>query len=134
MIGFIFLNSALDAPTSSVHSSAVLEFINSMLAKIGTTITLTENFVRKCAHFVEYSLLGTLILFAMYSYDLKAKKSAFATLISGFSVAFIDECIQLFSQGRSAQFSDVMLDFSGVCFSVAIILFIYKLLRKVRKY
>lgn len=121
MIGFIFFNSALDADLSSDHSGGVREFINSVLSSLHTNIVLSEHFVRKCAHFAEYFVLGTLLFYTVYSYVLKLSKRIYIAPLSGLLVACIDESIQLFSEGRSAQISDVMLDFFGVC--LAVILF-----------
>ncbi|MBQ7133688.1 MAG: VanZ family protein [Ruminococcus sp.] len=120
MIAFIFINSALDADTSSKESMGVLQFINNIFSTLNINLTLSENFVRKCAHFVEYFVLGTLLFFTARAFaDLQIRK-LFVPLCVGFLTACVDETIQLFSFGRSGQFTDVLLDFFGVCTAVFI--------------
>ena len=130
---YIFRNSLVDASASTVQSTSMLEFIQNMFESIGMNLTLTENFVRKCAHFAEFSLLSVSLFLLYSSYFLTNKKTFAFTLLTGFAVASADETLQLFSYGRSAQFSDVLLDFSGVLFCAAIIslvILIYKSKRK----
>lgn len=135
LITFIFINSSLDAEMSTVHSTGVREFINCVLSALNIGIVLSENFVRKCAHFVEYFVLGTLLYYTVKSFILKPDKRIMTAPCVGLVVAVIDECIQLFSVGRSAQATDVLLDFSAVVFAtiiwISVSLFIKKL--KVRK-
>ncbi len=132
-ISFIFLNSSLDAVASSTQSFSVREFINSFLHSLNLNITLTDYFVRKCAHFVEYFVLGTLLFFTVKSFLSEFSVKVFAGTAIGLAVAIIDEIIQLFSDGRSAQFSDVLLDFSGVFIAACVLYFIIKY-KKIRKY
>ncbi len=127
MISFIFLNSALDADTSSAQSLGVREFINSVLHSLNINIILTENFVRKTAHFVEFFVLGVLLFATVRSFITKLGTRILYAPCVGFLVACIDEFIQRFSDGRSCQFSDVLLDFSGVCTAVFVLLLVSKL-------
>ncbi len=131
IISFIFGNSLLDASASTVHSTGVREFINSILGNIGFKFEFSENFVRKCAHFAEYFTLSVSTFFMFLSYLRKHKNTLLLTLSSGLITASVDETIQLFSKGRSAQISDVMLDFSAVL-SAACILYIIVLKFKKR--
>lgn len=133
MISFIFLNSALDADSSNTYSFGVREFINSVLQSLNISITLTEHFVRKTAHFVEFFVLGALLFATVRSFikELGAKL-LFAPCI-GLLVACIDEFIQRFSVGRSCQLTDVLLDFSGVCTAVILLYLISKLCSKKSK-
>lgn len=126
MIGFIFYNSSLSADDSTVHSTGVRELINNLLSTLNIDVVLSENFVRKCAHFAEYSVLGTLLFFTVKSYINKLDLKITISLILGLVTACIDEIIQLFSAGRSGQFSDVILDFFGVCTAVLLFYFIFK--------
>ncbi len=121
MVGFIFINSALPADVSSQESGSITELINSLLSRVGIGLALSEHLVRKFAHFIEYFVLGTLLFYTVRSFNLRRTKSVFVVPLIGFLVASVDETIQLFSFGRSAQVSDVLLDFIGV-FS-AVILF-----------
>lgn len=127
LITYIFINSSFDADTSDSHSLGIRAMINDFFASINICIVLSDHFVRKCAHFVEFFALGTLLFFTVKSYIQSVDKRLFFAPLVGFVVACIDEFIQLFSQGRSAQISDVMLDFSGVCTAVLIFICIHKL-------
>ena len=120
IIAFIFANSATDAESSSQSSSSIMEILNSFLNFCHIDLTLSEHFVRKLAHFVEYFVLGGSIFLTMRSFSLRKTYCVFAVPLTGFVIASIDETIQRFSLGRSCQFSDVMLDFVGVLVAVFI--------------
>lgn len=124
MILFIFINSSLDAASSTVHSTGVREFINSLLHSLNIPIVFTEYFVRKCAHFAEYFVLGTLLFFTVKSFVSKLCSKIMLAPVLGLIVACVDETIQLFSAGRSGQFTDVLLDFGAVITAFVIFLFV----------
>lgn len=132
MIAFIFINSSLDADTSSRESMGVLEFINNILSSLEIDLILSENFVRKCAHFAEYFVLGTLLYYTVGSFTEIQVKKLVASLAVGLLTACVDETIQLFSLGRSGQFSDVLLDFFGVCTAVLLFYCITKWVSKIK--
>lgn len=134
IISFIFGNSLLDASASTVHSTGVREFINSIISNFGFEFEFTENFVRKCAHFVEYFVLSLSLFFMYLSYLKKNTRILIATLLTGLVTACIDETIQLFSAGRSGQFSDVMLDFSAVITAACILYVVVLKFKKRGKY
>ena len=127
MISFIFLNSSLDADESSLHSAGLRELINSVLHSLNINIILTENFVRKTAHFVEFFTLGVLLFATVRSFISKLSARILYAPLIGFVVACTDEFIQFFSPGRACQFTDVLLDFSGVCTAVFMLLLVSKL-------
>lgn len=133
IITFIFINSSLDASASTVQSSGVLDIIHEVLKKVGITLTLSENFVRKCAHFVEYFTLSVSLFFMYKTYFEKILHIGISTLSTGFVTACIDETIQLFSYGRSAQFSDVLLDFFAVMTAFLVLYIITLIIKKKEK-
>ncbi len=130
MMAFIFINSALDADASSKESMGVLELLNNLLKSLNVDLLLSENFVRKCAHFAEYFVLGILLYFTVSSFADKRPRTLLVPLIVGFFTACVDETIQLFSIGRSGQFSDVLLDFSGVFTAVFIFYILINLFKR----
>ena len=77
-----------------------------------THIELVHFLVRKAAHFTEYFILG--VLLSLTVREAKWKKVLLAPWVLGTLVASCDETIQLFSDGRAGQVTDVMLDSSGV--------------------
>ena len=132
-VGFIFYNSAQNADESEQASSAVLESVNAMLRSLGLSAELSEHFIRKLAHFTEYSALGWLLGGAVYSYAPDARRLLMIAPATGLCVAVCDELIQLSSQGRSCQFSDVILDFSAVLTAVLLLALILCVRARKRK-
>ncbi len=103
----IWIHSAMPASVSSRESSSVMNFIRPVLELFVGRGNVSEHLVRKLAHFTEYFVLGVELSF-------RKKKKFLNGLIIAFVVAFLDETIQIFSAGRSAQITDVWLDMSGV--------------------
>ncbi len=83
--------------------------------------------VRKAAHFSEYALLGYLMGLLCVSRD---GRSRFLLPEAGcLAAAAVDECIQLFSVGRSAQLRDVCIDLSGATLGLTVALVLLAVLR-----
>lgn len=113
LIGFIFSNSVQTADVSSVSSGRIMNFLNGICGALGLKFVFTQEIVRTLAHFGEFGLLGVLSLLSTLScFGIKVK-----SLILSFAVfsltALADECIQLFSDGRAFQLSDLVIDISG---------------------
>lgn len=90
-----------------------MAFLNGICGALGLEFTFTQAVVRTLAHFCEFGLLGVLSLLTALSY-LGVKAKTLIISIASFSfTAFIDECIQLFSDGRAFQLSDLVIDISG---------------------
>lgn len=113
LIVFIFSNSLKTAEVSSVSSGRVVDFLNSICVSLKLKFTFTQQIVRPLAHFCEFGLLGVLSSLTAISYFTVKAKSMIISLISFSFIAFIDECIQLFSDGRAFQVSDMLIDFAG---------------------
>lgn len=129
-VAAIFFNSSLDAVESTEQSSPITEWVNSILAILHFPFTVTEGFIRKAAHFSEYTVLGLLLSTTVYLYRQNKKKTVLTALPIGASVAICDELIQLIPAGRSSQVSDVLIDSCGVAFGMLIILFIISIIEK----
>ena len=129
-IGFIFYNSSLNADESTIHSTGVRELINNLLSSLNINIYLSEHFVRKCAHCAEYFVLGVMLFFTVKSYIVSLDYKIVIALCVGLLTASVDEIIQLYSDGRSGQLTDVILDFIGVCTAVCILYIIFKCVSK----
>ncbi len=120
----IFIFSAQTAENSSTMSDSVVEAVygNEYIGSHSVTL-----FVRKAAHFLEYSLLGALL----YIGNIKAlNKSTGVCVIIAAALAGLyavtDEIHQYFVPGRACMLSDVILDFcgslTGASFAAGIIL------------
>ncbi len=83
-----------------------------------------QHIVRKCAHFTEYMVLGLMLRLCLESwFGRKVRKSRSLTIADfcgGTIYACTDEFHQLLIEGRSGQWSDVLVDGSGVLLGVLI--------------
>lgn len=114
-IAFIFHNSITPGEESSRQSAGVLALILSVLEHLGIAGGwITEHIVRKMAHFTEYAGLGVLLRICISGYSFDSWKRFLVHGWLGTLVPLTDETIQLFSEGRSGQISDVWLDIAGV--------------------
>lgn len=114
-VAFVFSNSMKAAAESAQQSSRVLELVQQILAGAGLgNIGITEHFIRKAAHFAEYTCMGLLIFQTVRSLQRPWTETVLCIMLLGILIPFADETIQLFVEGRSGQISDVWLDMSGV--------------------
>ena len=107
---FIFLMSNQPAETSDSQSLGII----SILSKLGIDMSgifgdIANFIVRKCAHFLEYMILGFLII----KEDLKIKYIILIVIGSVFLYACTDEFHQLFVSGRDGNLRDIFIDTSG---------------------
>ena len=90
--------------------------------------------VRKIAHFGEYTLLGFLLRLCLESWFGHRMKKRSALLLMAFIIGTLyagtDEWHQLLIDGRSGQWSDVLLDGCGVLFGAFLG---YRLIKNDRK-
>lgn len=120
-IGLIFGNSATPAVYSSAESNWVTDLLNRITGAMGLAfIRFSEGFVRKAAHFTEYTGLGILLTLSLLRYDFFAGKKRWRLVPLGFLIACADEGIQYFTPGRDCNGKDVLLDTCGVLFGVAV--------------
>ena len=114
-VGFIFHNSLTPADESSRQSGGVLQMILRFVQWIGMEGGwITEHLVRKTAHFAEYTLLGILLGITLRQYEAGMALMRILQCWIGTMVPLVDETLQLFTEGRSGQISDVWLDMAGV--------------------
>lgn len=110
---FIFHNSMFPGPQSSNQSQYVMTLLNHILGTFGLPVTLSEHFVRKLAHFIEYFVLGILMTATIKSYGRPVIESVFTVLFFLLLIPVADELIQFFTPQRGSSVLDVLLDFSG---------------------
>ncbi len=134
MLLFAFIHSAMPADVSEDESGSVLSFLQTLFNYFGLNAELTDHIVRKSAHFIEYAVIGGLLMTCAYSFNrYRPHKYSFQVLFAGLASAVVDETIQLNVTGRSGQISDVLLDFSGVLFGAILMYIIFAVYRKARK-
>ena len=131
-IAFIFSNSMKIASVSTVSSSRVLTLLQAALRRLGHPALaqrLTDHIVRKLAHFCEYALEGFLLTLCLRVYTRHFFVHISWPILGGLLTALTDETIQMFSDGRSSQLTDVWLDFSGAMAGILVGLFCLALCR-----
>ena len=131
-IWFIFSNSMAVATVSSGASGRVLAWMRIILRRLGQpglAEHLTMHIVRKLAHFCEYALEGFLLTLCLRVYTRHFFVHISWPILGGLLTALTDETIQMFSDGRSSQLTDVWLDFSGVMAGILVGLFCLTLCR-----
>ncbi|MBQ8569806.1 MAG: VanZ family protein [Oscillospiraceae bacterium] len=88
--------------------------------------------VRKCAHFAVYAVLGGILLIAvnLIKHKLSLGKKYVIAVSATVFFAFTDEFHQYFTEGRSAQLSDVFIDSCGAFTGAAVVLLILYYIKK----
>ena len=138
-LAFIWGQSMLPKSVSAAESGGMLAFLRPFLEIFVGEGNATDHLVRKIAHFVEYGALGAelaLLIVAGWIANAKRKANEGATLTAeimslsiwaraligllfAFTVAAIDETIQIFS-ARGPGIADVLLDTAGAATAVLI--------------
>ena len=132
---FIFSFSLRNGEDSSAQSSAVVDIVGPAVEEILPIVRVEPTrdnvviFVRKCGHFLEFALLGTVAFLAMGSVLKKGLKAAPCALSLSFLTACADECIQLSSPGRAGRFTDVLIDSAGALTGILFVWFVAVLIR-----
>ena len=133
-IAAIFWNSSRSAVESTQQSSPLTDWINSVLASLSISLQVTDKFIRKLAHFTEYSVLGVLMSVTVSLYTRLRIRLFAIVLASGALIAVCDELIQLTAEGRSCQVSDMALDTCGIAFGALIVTLILYVKDKRKKH
>lgn len=106
LLGFIWGHSLQNGTASQAESQSVLHLALARWGSLPGMGYLNFYTIRKLAHLTEFTALG-MVLTGLTGRGLPA-------LLLGAAAGDVDECLQLFSPGRSAQVSDVLLDTLGV--------------------
>ena len=122
---FIFNNSMQPASVSSERSSRFVEAAVEILEKLDIKADDSElnitKIVRKSAHIAEFTaqalFLGLLFLIERP----EKRKNIPLVLFLGLFTACVDEALQLSSAGRSAEVTDVFVDFSGTVLATLVL-------------
>ena len=130
-LGFILYNSIQPAVESARQSGQVVEVVQEVVATIAPESPIAtatgEDYdklhaaVRLIAHFSEYALLGALGAWCYRSYTDKKVWLLLPSCVLA-ALAVVDECLQLFAEGRGMQFLDIMVDICGGGLGIAVAL------------
>lgn len=137
----IFCFSSQDGEESSAVSRKVTTAVTQNVKKIQDmdskqrelTLDKIEHFIRKIAHFSIYTLVGILMMALMSTYDISKRKQILISIFIGMMYAASDEIHQYFVPERTALFTDVLIDTTGVCLGALIVLIVLQIYIKVRK-
>jgi VanZ family protein len=115
----IFFMSNQNAGESSNLSLYLADLLNRWLKNIfgPHVLTLSEHVVRKCAHFIEYLVLGWLLFMGFLDRS-SPGRTVLLVIIAGFLFAVSDEVHQLFVPGRTMRQFDVLVDMAGIALAV----------------
>lgn len=122
----IFYMSHQPAIISSTQSNKVIHTIKKVTKNEEIKNKINSFVVRKGAHIFLFFILGILLFKSVYSCD-NLLKSIFLALFLSFLYACSDEYHQTFVVGRSGEFKDVLIDYSGSFIGVFIVSLISKL-------
>ena len=133
MIWFIFSHSAKTATASSGDSAGLSHFTAVLINKLfGTSYTAddTVGYVRIFAHISEFAAFCYVFSASYESFFEKYRSPFYISIPLTFTIAFIDEVIQIFYEGRAFQVSDILCDtlggvLGGICFYITLII-VYK--------
>ena len=142
---FIIVHSCLNASQSSEASGGVVEFLAKIINSIkpgsitDQNISSFSNFIRKAVGhfglFMSSGLLTTLaahLILNMFKWA-KYYLQIIIALVWGLSLAILTEVIQLNVDGRSGEFTDVLIDYSGYLLGFLIIFLILFFIIKKQK-
>lgn len=120
---------------SQEDSSAVSDWVRQLLETVFGNETPAAQFIlvniRKIAHFLEYSMLGTETVLLTFLARPVSGQGVFNCTALGLMAATIDESIQIFA-GRGAMVQDILLDMSGFLLAGGITLGILIIARRMR--
>ena len=137
----IFCFSSQDGEESSAVSRKVTTAVTQNVKKIQDmdskqrelTLDKIEHFIRKIAHFSIYTLVGILMMALMSTYDISKRKQILISIFIGMMYATSDEIHQYFVPERTALFTDVLIDTTGVCLGALIVLVVLQIYIKICK-
>ena len=140
-LAFIYSNSLKTGVESGEQSGRAFQFINSITDFLGFDKPISENFIRKAAHFIEFAVLSALICvdawaFGFVSFKKKLSTSVISLFLSvPISAVFasIDELLQNFSDGRAPSVVDILIDSSGALTACILCILLFCLLYHVKK-
>ena len=127
--GVIFYMSSMESKESNNESKSltgeIIEKVVDLANRVGLMdrrLSNTElnalinklNYpIRKLAHITEYFILTVLLLLTFNGFGIRGNKMVLLSLLICFIYAITDEYHQVFVDGRSGQFSDVLVDMIG---------------------
>lgn len=94
-------------------------------------LNVSQEFIRTCAHFLEYAGLAVLIFNALYQ-TFGYLRPVLSFIISA-AYAVSDEIHQLFVEGRAFQFIDIFIDCAGAAGGIIVLFAAIKLISNMKR-
>ena len=118
---FVFYQSFLPARASGENSRAVGAWLEILCG-----VEIPNGILRKCAHVLEYFVLGALGIlsckpYAKYGKGSRTQPRWLSPLFVTLLVALCDETLQTVRPGRSGEVRDVWIDFIGALLGTAVV-------------
>ena len=108
------------AKVSDAQSIGVINILQIVGIDLNSIFGQLSNFIiRKCAHFLEYAILGVLFYNVLTMY-FSSKKLIVFCIILCMLYAITDEIHQLFVEGREGAVRDVIIDTCGGLFGTIV--------------
>ena len=124
ILAFIWSQSLLSTDLSADESGWITNhIINPILRLVG--LSVPDGFVRKAAHVTEFAVLGLIVTLLWDCHPIRS-------FYSGFTIAFIDETIQVLVK-RGPMITDVWIDLIGVTIGFFIAVWIDRARKRKRK-
>ena len=124
-LSFIFSNSLANGTVSSERSDTVVKILQGVVNSFDPDVKVDEGTVRTTAHFFEFFVLGFIYYIGSFFIKWNRVSLFLHSLAISLFTAFVDETLQLTSNGRVADVKDVWVDFSGAVIAHALTLAIY---------
>ena len=121
-MAIIFKLAAQQGEQSNLLSSKVTGVIVSLAQRFRPDVNLVSlnHFIRKCAHFLAYLVLGVVTLFVMRRIGLMGQQGVGFALLICISYSITDELHQAFVPGRTPKLTDVFIDSSGALLGIGL--------------
>lgn len=146
--GLIFFMSSMDTNESNCKSKTIINDVVEKSVETTNEFGITDKHpsknkmnqvieklnypLRKAAHASEYFIFTILILIALKNSGVKGNKKFIIALVICFIYACTDEYHQTFVNGRTGQFSDILIDTFGGFISCLMYIFMMKI-NEIRK-
>jgi hypothetical protein len=101
--------------------------------KMNKVATFLNKPLRKCMHASVYFILSILLYNLFNLCKISNWKSCILSVVCSFLYACTDEFHQLFVDGRTGQFIDVLIDTVGAVIGVIVINIVFKIINKIKK-
>jgi len=110
-------------------SGAISQFVANILGGGSGSGEQEHYFVRKMAHFVEFTMLGAVSCLFFDSSISNARRRYTVVALVGVSVPIIDETIQIFSK-RGPAIADALIDMAGYAFGTLTVVALLLIVRR----